>query len=196
MIYNALNCVVTQLNTFLKVRFRQTEDKAVLGSILNEEGAVPEGNRNRVLMTVVNLEHETARQNARVFRQGNNNTLDQFQEPYNFNLDVLVTSLFSDYDEALKFLSESVYFFQAHNVFDHTNTPDLSPNIQQLTFQVIKLSYGEAHNLWTALGAKYMPSVLFKMRMLSFQDSRGVVTYEVLHPEPEVTIDNPFPPNS
>ena len=196
MIYNALNCVVTQLNTFLKVRFRQTEDKAVLGSILNEEGAVPEGNRNRVLMTVVNLEHETARQNARVFRQGSNNTLDQFQEPYNFNLDVLVTSLFSDYDEALKFLSESVYFFQAHNVFDHTNTPDLSPNIQQLTFQVIKLSYGEAHNLWTALGAKYMPSVLFKMRMLSFQDSRGVVTYEVLHPEPEVTIDNPFPPTS
>ena len=24
-------------------------------------------------------------------------------------------------------------------------------------------------NLWTALGTKYMPSVLFKVRMLSFQ---------------------------
>lgn len=196
MIYNALHSVVVQLNAFLKLRFRQTEDKAILGSILNEEGTVPEGNRNKVIMTVVNLEQETARQKAQQYQRGPNHTVRLLNEPYDFNLDVLVTALFLDYNEALKFLSESIYFFQAHNVFDKSNTPNLSDNIQQLTFQVIKLSYGEAHNLWTALGAKYMPSVLFKMRMLSFQDSEGLSAYEVLHPEAGVNIDNPFPPNS
>lgn len=186
MIYNALNSVVVQLNAFLKQRFRQTEDKAILGTILNEEGTVPEGNRNKVIMSVVNLEQETARQFSATYQRNGASGMKRLNEPYDFNLDVLITSLFSDYNEALKFLSESIYFFQAHNVFDHTNTPQLSPNIQQLTFQVIKLSYGEAHNLWTALGAKYMPSVLFKMRMLSFQDSDGVDAFEIRHTEPVV----------
>jgi len=188
MIYNALHSVVTQLNTFLKKRFRQSEDKAILGTIMNEEGSVPESNRNKVLMTVVNLEQETTMQYAQTF-QRNSDQLSKLNDPYNFNLDILVTALFTDYDEALKFLSQSVYFFQAHNVFTHSNTPKLSPKIQQLTFEVIKLSYGEAHNLWTALGAKYMPSVLFKMRMLSFQDSEGQDAYEIRHPEVGVNPD-------
>ena len=139
MIYNALHCVVTQLNTFLKQRFRQTEDKAILGSILNEEGTVPEGNRNKVIMSVVNLEQETARQFQTPYQRTGDTGLKRLNEPYDFNLDVLVTSLFTDYNEALKFLSESIYFFQAHNVFTHKNTPKLSPSIERLTFQVVKL---------------------------------------------------------
>jgi hypothetical protein len=186
MIYNALHSVVSQLNTYLNNRFSNVEDKAILGPILSEEGSIPEGNRNKVIMTLVNMEQETARPYAQVYKRDDSDMLRRLSDPLNFNLDILITALFTNYDEALKFLSETVYFFQSHNFFNHNNTPRLSPNIDQLTFEVIKLTYSETHNLWTALGAKYMPSVLFKMRMLSFQDSEGTITHEILHPEPVV----------
>lgn len=168
MIYEALHYVVRDLNAYLKRKFMLPEDKAILGTILDEKGTVPEGNKEKVLITLVNLEQETNFQytNYQKTTAGADYSLNT---PFNFNMDVLVTGLFSDYAESLKFLSEAIYFFQAKNVFNHQNSPGLDDRIQQLTFEVIKLSYHEAHSLWTALGAKYMPSVLLKVRMLSFQ---------------------------
>jgi len=191
MIYNALQAVVSQLNDFLKVNFQQTEDKAILGTILDEEGSVPEGNRNKVIMTVVNMDQETAAQWARTFvREERGGKKYELNNPLNYNVDILVSTLFTDYDESLKFLSEAIYFFQAKSVFTKEDTPKLPDNIQQLSFETIKLTYGEAHSLWTALGAKYMPSVLFKMRMLSFQNSERQEVYEVLYPVVVATPDH------
>ena len=186
MIYNCLHLVSVQLNLFLMKAFRQKEQKAILGTIVNEEGEVPEENRNKVVLSLVNMEWENTRSRAISYVPRGKRELQKLNEPYNFNLDILVTSLFTDYAESLKFLSETVYFFQAHNLFDHENTPGLSPKVDQLTFELVRLNYFETHNLWQSLGAKYMPSVLFKMRMLSFQDSEGVTTYRVLDPEADV----------
>jgi hypothetical protein len=169
MINNALQTVAKELNGYLMRKFQLHEDKAILGGILNESGSVPEGNKDKVLITLVNLEQDSSHYRYSNFQKAGETSNSQYNVPFNFNLDVLITALFNDYSEALKFLSEAIYFFQAKNLFNHQNTPDLDPDIQQLTFEVIKLSYHEVHSLWSALGAKYMPSVLFKMRILSFQ---------------------------
>ncbi len=171
MIYEALNVVAQELNTFLKMHFQLQDNPAVLGTILDETGAVPENNQNKIILSLVNLEHDTNYQyNPQYVKQGNRNY--PINLPYNFNLDVLITALFTNYSEALKFLSQAIYFFQSKNVFNAQNTPGLDPQIQQLSFEVVKLSYHETHSLWTAMGAKYMPSVLFKVRMLSFQSDQ------------------------
>ena len=168
MIYNALEYVAQELDRYLMRKFQLVEQKAILGSILNETGSVPEGNRDKVLITLVNMEQDNNYQYID-FKKSSGPNNYQLNYPFNFNMDILVTSLFSDYKESLKFLSETIYFFQSKSLFSHENSPGLTPNIKQLSFEVIKLSYQEAHSLWTALGAKYMPSVLFKVRMLSFQ---------------------------
>ena len=170
MIYNALNYVTEQLNLFLINRFSVKDTKAILGSIVDESGAIPEENKNKIILSLVNLEHETNRQYA-VANQFKGNKNIQYNQPYNFNIDVLLTASFSNYGEALKFLSESIYFFQAKDVFTQEDSPGLDPQIEKLTIEVIKLDYIEMQNLWTALGTKYMPSVLFKVRMLSFQSN-------------------------
>jgi len=196
MIFSALQCVVNQLNAFLKQGSVLNEEKAILGTILNEEGSVPEGNRNRVLLMMVNLEYESAMQSARAYVKGPASTpnsaansggqphaLRHINSPWNFNIDVLIAALFNNYNEALKHLSASVFFFQANNDFTQKNAPCLAPNIERLTFEIVKLSYTEAHNLWAALGTKYVPSFLLKMRMLSFQGSAGQEAFEVQAPE-------------
>ena len=170
MIYTALSYVVQELNRFLMRRFLQQDTRAILSSILDETGAVPEENQNKIIVSLVNLEHETNHQYAQ-YQKLENGQVNAQNLPYNFNLDVLVTALFNNYGEALKFLSETVYFFQAKHLFTSENSPGLDPRIQKLSFEIIKLNYHETHSLWTALGAKYQPSVMFKVRMLSFQSN-------------------------
>ncbi len=168
MIYQALNYIVQELNRYLMVRFQLSDTCALLGTVLDEAGTVPEKNQNKIIVSLVNLEHETNHPYALTQQYSDKGNITQ-NLPYNFNLDILLLALFSNYDEALKFLSESIYFFQSKQVFTHQNAPGLDPAIEKLSLEIIKLSYHEMHSLWTALGAKYLPSVLFKTRMLSFQ---------------------------
>ncbi|HAA13271.1 MAG TPA: hypothetical protein DCE41_16890 [Cytophagales bacterium] len=97
--------------------------------------------------------------------------------------------MFEEYDEGLKFLSEALYFFQAQPEFPVPGQPDAEYQ-QHLSFELVKLTYQEMHSLWTALGAKYVPSVLFKVRMLSFQNAKGTVIAEIEGVQPEGGIRN------
>ena len=176
IIYQALNSVTKELNDYLIRRFMlKTQKAAVLNTILNQDGSIPEDCLNKIVVSLINLEHETSFPFSRVYIE-KEKVEDGFtlieNLPFNFNLDVLITAVFesSNYNEGLKFLSEAIYFFQKKNFFSKTNTPHLDSNIQELAFELVKLSYHQEHSLWGALGAKYMPSVLFKVRLLSFQD--------------------------
>lgn len=168
MIYQALETVANELNNYLMERFNKGGQKAaVLNSIVSQDGSIAENSRDRIVLSLINLEHETSKPSNRKkhLSQKPGNV------PYNFNLDVLITAVFEapNYDEGLKHLSETIYFFQAKNIFNGSNTPQLDDNIQELKFEVTNLGEHQRHSLWGAIGAKYMPSVLFKVRMLSFQ---------------------------
>ncbi|MEL6560034.1 MAG: DUF4255 domain-containing protein [Bacteroidota bacterium] len=185
MLYKSLHVIVAELNAHLKTRFQLSENKAILGTILNEEGTVPEENKNKIVCTLVNLEQDTNIPFNPIYRRQGDKLLQE-QVPLNFNLDVLFTALFGNYDEALKFLSATIYFFQGKSLFDHENSKGLPPQVPQLSMEVIKLSYHEAHSLWTAIGAKYMPSVLFKIRMLSYQEGIAQEVPVITEPEDNV----------
>lgn len=179
MIHQALHSVTKELNDRLVRKFNlRGQQAAVLNSILNQDGTIPEQSLNKIVVSLINLEHETSvpfttSYTPRPIQKDADAYQARQYQAFNFNLDVLITAVFesSNYDEGLKFLSEAIYFFQRKNVFNDQNTPHLAPDIQELTFELIKLSYHQEHSLWGALGAKYLPSVLFKVRLLSFQNS-------------------------
>jgi hypothetical protein len=174
MIYQALNCVTRELNEFLASRFSlHGKSGAALNTILNQDGTIPEHNLNKIILSLINMEHETNVRYNPVHKLNEDKSMASIMDnpPYNFNLDVLITAVFesTNYDEGLKFLSESISFFQRKNSFTPDNTPGMEKGLLELNFELIKLSYHQEHSLWGALGAKYMPSVLFKIRLLSFQ---------------------------
>ena len=189
MIYNALNCVVTELNDYLMKKFKTPESKAVLNSILQQDGSISEHCLNRMVLSLVNLEQDTSVPRNPIYIR-KNEELDQLNVPFNFNLDVLVCALFTNYDEGLKFLSETIYFLHAKSLFNTENTPSLDPAVRQLAVEVVKLTYHEAHSLWGAMGVKYLPSVLFKARMLSFQSGAVVGrSHEIRKDAPDKVVD-------
>ena len=177
MIYETLHSIAQELNGHLKNTFKIMEDCAILNAILNQDGTIPEHCLNKIVLTLVNLEHDSNIPYNPV-HQGGTGDYKELYTPFNFNLDVLVTSLFENknYDEGLKFLSHSLAFFQGKPVFTPDNTPLMNGDIRQVSMELIRLSYHEEHSLWGAMGARYMPSVLFKIRLASFQSGAVNIT--------------------
>jgi len=99
---------------------------------------------------------------------------------------LLFSAHFSKYDEALKAISHILNFFQSRNVFDSTKYSDMDPSLQRLIFDLQTMNFEQLNHLWGALGAKYIPSVLYKMRVLVV--SEGEISAE-LAPITEVNID-------
>ncbi|NHN24064.1 DUF4255 domain-containing protein [Flavobacterium jejuense] len=84
---------------------------------------------------------------------------------------VLFVSKFNDYSQALKFLSYVIKFFQANRVFTQNNTPELlDENIEKLTIELVTLPLEEQNQVWHSLNTSYLPSVLYRVRLLSFID--------------------------
>jgi hypothetical protein len=91
----------------------------------------------------------------------------------NINLYLLFSAYFNsnNYAEALRFISFVIAYFQSHNVFTRANSSGLDQKIDKLIMEMADVSTEQLNNIWGTIGAKYMPSVLYKMRMLTFDDS-------------------------
>lgn len=177
MIYEALSCITEEINEFFRSKLKINEEKIVLSGIVNQDGTVAIQGENKVLVTLINLEKEPAGKpvsgSSRSF-SGNNPAL-------NINLYVLFSCYFSstNYIEALRFLSFVIAFLQDKSTFTQSNTPRLDESIDKLTFEMESVTSEKLNNMWATLGGKYMPSVLYKVRMLTF-DSLNVREYRPL----------------
>ena len=93
--------------------------------------------------------------------------------PIYLNMYVLFYSLFNEklYEESLKFISAIIGFFQSKKVFTPNNTSGLDQQIDKILVEINNISFHEQSNILSALGAKYAPCVLYKMRMVGIEES-------------------------
>lgn len=158
MLYQPLNTLTNSLNDYLKGKFSLNgQEAAALCSILNQDGTIPEHTLNKIILTLVKLEKN---KNIRTRTTIENTT---FAATGFTKLYVLVTAVFvpENYDEGLKFLSESINFFEQTPVFNSNNTPGLDAEIEKIIMTPVELNLEDSNYLWNSLGAKYMPSVLY-----------------------------------
>jgi len=174
MIDTAIAQVASQLNQALKRQFMVGEDLVVTSNLHEQDGTVATQVANKVAVFLVNIERESV-PGAGGGGGGNGilrSTLSP--PPVHLNLMVMFAANFGggNYPEALKFLSSIVAFFQGRPVFTHQNSPELDPRIDKLTLEIENLSVSDLSNLWGVLSGKYLPSVLYRMRMLSLDASQ------------------------
>lgn len=169
MIYKSLQFTSNILGQFLKNRFRLDEDKIVLNYLVDPDGSIPKMNQNKVVLSLINIEKETNQpfyiRNQKL-ETGNYSSFNQVER---YNLDLLLSSNFDDYDESLKFLDAIVYFFQINNYLDASSSSSIPEGLTKLEFEYEKISYHQMHSLWTAMGAKYQPSIIYKMKLIKVQ---------------------------
>ena len=168
MIDLALGVIATQLNLALKRSFDGLEDVVVLSNLLEQDGSLATQADNKLVVTLVNIERDTMPQRPAQSASAGAR-LPVTAAPVYLRLSVLISANFAsgNYNEALKFISAAIGFFQSRPVLDHSNTPDLDPRLDRLVMDIANLSLTELSNLWSTLSGKYLPSVLYRVRMVS-----------------------------
>jgi hypothetical protein len=169
MIYEALSCLTDEINVYFRSRLKINEEKIVLSGLVNQDGTIAIQGENKIVVTLVNIEKET----SKTISQKNLGSFSSSAPPLHLNAYVLFSAYFSgnNYPEALRFLSFIIAYFQNKPVFNKGNTPSLDNRIDKLIFDMEDVNPDTLSNMWSTLGAKYMPSVLYKMRMLTFDES-------------------------
>lgn len=169
MIHNIIPIVCGELNDYLKSIYDIDEDRVVVSNLMNQDGSAAIEGNNKVVCYLANIEEETTlKANAGVTSFGGG--FGASRGDIHLNLTVVFSAFFSgkNYVEALKFLSGVIYFFQSKSVFTPNNTPGLSDAIDKAVFDITSLNMHDLNALFSMIGAKYTPSVVFRVRMLKF----------------------------
>jgi len=169
MIGNALQFTASVLDQFIKNKFGLDESKVMLNCLIETNGSIPQRNQNKVVLSLINVEKETNQPFYAPMQPAGSKVFADMNPYQRFNLDVLISLNFDNYDETLKFLDVVLLFFQAHPGLNATSFPLMPSGLGKLEFDVEKITYREMQNLWTAMGAKYQPSVIYKMRLITIQ---------------------------
>ncbi len=130
-----------------------------------------------VTVLLINVEQEPILRAANPYqRVGADGTAYQVRPDIRLNLSVMFVARFKQYEQALAALSRTLTFFQSHPVLDARTAPSLPVNIPQLTMELLTVPLNEQNDLWNALRAAFQPSLLYRVRMLVFQDQQAAVT--------------------
>ncbi len=170
MIHSALEYICTELSNYIKEKTEDEtggEKKVTLANLVEQDGSIDHLPQDKILCSLINVEEEKlANRNAFKYVE-NENGFTKRNADINLNLYILFTNHFKHYVEALKSLTHIVSFFQRKRVF----TPDLIQGSitkkARLIFELYTPSFEQINQLWGALGAKYTPSLIYKMRMIT-----------------------------
>lgn len=185
MIDKAVSFVLGELNNYLQARFPGQEKMAVMASLSTPDGGTPLEIDNKLVLSLVNVERETSvGSTGFVARAGG--AYAKTNPGLYLNLYLLLSASYAgNYANALKMLGHAMAFFQARQNFDAQTSADFPSGMNQLSMEIVSLSMAELSTLWAVLGANYLPSVVYKLRMITLQEDW------VINPLPAVSVVTP-----
>ncbi len=173
MISRALAFIEEQTNLYFQgLLGAATQKYAVLGNIakIADGTDVSEGEESSgIIITLVNIEEDRISKNPDgIYR--NVDTVVKSNPKILLNLYVLFSINLSGYDTALSRISNVIQCFQSTNFFTKSKFPSLDTNIEKLHMELYTMNFEQVNHLWSTLGGKYLPSVLYKVRMVVISD--------------------------
>lgn len=183
MIDNAITLLRDELDAYFK---RGTNaPPVVIGNIAHWESDNNESLKESLVITLVNVEEESALKNVSPYRRNPNGTVNFEQPPIFVNLYLLISANFGGtrdgYLKALTFLSGVLQFFQNRRSFTLANSPNstlsASDGVELEALQEMKLfvefytlNFEQINHLWGSLGGKQMPFAMYKVRLVKLQE--------------------------
>jgi hypothetical protein len=177
MINESLQFIADELNKYLVLKMGPANEppRLVLGNVsrLFDGEAAAAGLVNKVILSLVNVEEDRVAKQQENFVRTDVSTRYKNPQLY-LNLYILFSANRSGYPDALQHLSYILQFFQFQHVFTPITHPDLDPRIQKLIVDLCTLNFEQVNHLWSTLGGKYIPSVLYKVRQLTIDEDLTV----------------------
>ena len=166
MIYDVLSYLKNRCTSFISEK-KSGEPILVLANPWSANDANQRSANFLNAMTIINIEEERIfkTQEPPVIKKGN--TYFKKEPDIKLNLYVLVSSYNKNYEDALKFITKVVGFFQLHSVFVPTEEDkDFPKGCEKIVAELFSASFEQQNQIWASLSTGYMPSVIYKIRML------------------------------
>ena len=171
MIANALTFVTRQLNDYFNNALQLDHTMVALSRLTNPNID------GKLVLSLVDIEQEAHLKNQ--FNRGGAGN-EPTTTPLLLNLQILVSvAPQTPYVEGMKHLSQAITFFQERPVFTGAQR-DMPNGIANITIEMLRLNAEGKNTLWQSLGAKYQPSVVYKMRLVNQNEDA------ILGVEPEI----------
>ncbi|AFD07213.1 DUF4255 domain-containing protein [Solitalea canadensis] len=180
MIFPAVNIIQQELSNELS-SFPVTVDLGNITEIVND---LSNGANSDIIISLINIEENRISRELDYYVKKDNTILKK-NPAIHLYFTLLFTSVkpTSAYGMSLQNLQHVIEFFQKKFVFDHSNTPALHPNIEKLILEMVTLNLQQLHEIWSVLGGKYYPSVMYRVRMVtidSITDMEGPPVKEII----------------
>lgn len=178
MISESLTFLATEINKFLNQKMGATTDpRLVLGNIT--KAADVEGGKDaigsKIILSLVNVEEDKVAKINENFTKTETSVIYK-NPPIFVNLYILIASNLSGYNDSLKAIAYIMQFFQSQNFFTPLTHPGLDNRITQMNVDLFSLNFEQINHIWSTLGGKYLPSVMYKLRQLKIEDEDAAVT--------------------
>jgi len=172
MINESLQFIADELNKYLTLKLGPSGDppRLVTGNISRvfdpEAGT---GLNNKAILSLVNVEEDRVAKQQENFVKTDISTRYKSPQLY-LNLYILIAVNRTLYSDSLTWLNYILQFFQYQNVFTPISHPALDSRIQKLIVDLYSLNFEQVNHLWSTLGGKYLPSVLYKVRQITVDE--------------------------
>jgi len=170
MINAAIETITDMLNEYYALHFDQQETVAVARDLHNSCVKSDVNTQNKIIVSLVKIKTSSA-----VYSQNRaTRTLDyKIASPLHLELSVLISANFSQaqYTQGLQVLSDCMRFLHNNAAINRDVRPQLSDKISKLILEIENLEFDDAHHLWTILGSHYLPSALYKVRVMGIENS-------------------------
>jgi hypothetical protein len=172
MINESLTFLSVEINKFLNQKLGQTTDpRLVLGNIAKTVDGDTSSNplNNRIILSLINVEEDKVAKVRENYTKTTTGILYK-NPPILVNLYILIAANFSTYSDNLKMIAYVMQFFQSESSFTPISYPGLDARILQLNADLFTLNFEQINHIWSTLGGKYLPSVMYKLRQLTIED--------------------------
>jgi len=177
VIYDTLKFLSEEVNRYLSLkmgvlaepRLRIGNVSLALDNTLTAENSLA----GKAILSLVNIEEDkVAKQQENYVRT---DTSTKYKSPPLYlNLYILFSVNKPEYDDCLKWLGHIMQYFQHQQVFTPVTHPNLDPKIPKIVVDLFSLNFEQVNHLWSTLGGKYMPSVMYKIRQVSLDENLTV----------------------
>lgn len=159
MIETAIHTIQQELNTQLKTAFQLAEDILIVRSPLQDL------EKHKLILSLVKIEEDSSLKSTSL-----NPSKSLQQAPISINLYLLFAASIelSNSEKAYKYLSEVVRFFHNKPLFNPQNSPNLGNGaLEKISMELVNQSFEEQSQMWSMLGSPYLPSLVYRVRILS-----------------------------
>jgi len=174
VIYETLKFLNEEVNKYLSLKMGiLAEPRLKIGNVslaLDNTLTGENSLAGKAILSLVNVEEDKVAKQQENYSRGDSATLYK-SPPLYLNLYVLFSINKPEYDDCLKWLGHIMQFFQHQQVFTPVTHPNLDPKIPKVIVDLFSLSFEQVNHLWSTLGGKYMPSVLYKIRQISVDEN-------------------------